>query len=64
MRFRNMRGAFSVIKKPPSRVLLLDDVLTTGATLRSAALCLLQAGAERVDVVVLARTPAGQVGRS
>jgi ComF family protein len=60
MRFRNMQGAFSVRKIPPARILLLDDVLTTGATLRSAALCLLQAGAERVDAVVLARTPGWQ----
>lgn len=38
------------------RILLLDDVMTTGATLRSAAECLLRAGASRVDVAVLGRT--------
>lgn len=36
-------------------VLLVDDVCTTGATLDRAARCLLNAGASRVDVVVLAR---------
>lgn len=41
-----------------TRVLLVDDVLTTGATLRAAARALLDAGAARVDVLVLARTPA------
>jgi len=39
------------------RLLLFDDVCTTGATLRRAAECLLAAGAERVEVVVLSRTP-------
>jgi len=38
------------------RILLLDDVCTTGATLSRAAECLLQAGAASVDVVVAART--------
>jgi ComF family protein len=60
LRLRNVRGVFSVTKAPPPRVLLLDDVLTTGATMRAAALCLLRAGAERVDAVVLARTPVRQ----
>lgn len=45
------------------RVLLLDDVCTTGATLTRAAQSLREAGASRVDVVVAARTsrhsPAG-----
>lgn len=40
-----------------ARVLLIDDVMTTGATLDVATRCLLQAGAARVDVVVFARTP-------
>lgn len=38
------------------RVLLLDDVMTTGATLHSAALCLRLAGAAQVQALVLART--------
>ena len=38
-------------------VALVDDVLTTGATAQSLALVLLKAGAKRVDVYCLARTP-------
>lgn len=37
------------------RILLLDDVCTTGSTLMRAAECLLEAGAFSVDVAVLAR---------
>lgn len=40
-----------------ARVLLVDDVMTTGATLQVATGCVLQAGASRVDVAVFARTP-------
>ncbi len=38
-----------------SRVLLVDDLMTTGATLNACARTLLDAGAERVDAFVLAR---------
>ncbi|WGF87674.1 double zinc ribbon domain-containing protein [Marinivivus vitaminiproducens] len=38
------------------RVLLVDDVLTTGATVSACARTLLQAGARAVDVLTLART--------
>ena len=40
-----------------SRVLLVDDTLTTGATLSEAASALLQSGAASVSVAVVSRTP-------
>jgi ComF family protein len=40
------------------RIVLVDDIMTTGATLNEAALSLLRAGAREVVGVVLARTPA------
>ena len=60
-RFRNVRGAFAV---PPERsdairgkrVLLIDDVMTAGATAEACSTTLLKAGAAAVDVLTLART--------
>lgn len=54
-RRRNVRGAFASCRSPPARVVLVDDVYTTGATASEAARCLLRAGARRVDVVTFAR---------
>ncbi|WP_027192774.1 ComF family protein [Megalodesulfovibrio gigas] len=57
-RRENVRDAF-VAPRPAllagRRVLLVDDVMTTGATAGAAALACLQAGAVRVDCCVLAR---------
>jgi ComF family protein len=59
-RKRNLRKAFAMA--PGSQVsglhvALIDDVLTTGATAESLAKLLNKAGAARVDVYCLARTP-------
>jgi ComF family protein len=56
----NVRGAFGVPadRKPGivgQRVLLIDDVLTTGSTVEAATRALLRAGAERVSVLTFAR---------
>ena len=49
--------AFDSRRSPPPAVLVVDDVITTGATLQAAAKCLVKAGAERVDAVVAGATP-------
>jgi ComF family protein len=58
MRRMNVRGAFSVSDPAAvmlKNVLIVDDILTTGATARSAAQALLKAGAASVWVATLAR---------
>lgn len=59
-RARNVKGAFQLRRGQRERVkskriVLVDDVLTTGATLAECARVLLHAGAARVDVLTLAR---------
>ena len=53
----NVRHSFaSSSKVRDCRLWLVDDVMTTGSTLRAASLALLDAGAARVDILVVART--------
>lgn len=57
-RFENVRGAFRLRRRfqcRDARVLLVDDILTTGATCNEAAKILCQQGAAKVSVAVLAR---------
>ncbi len=66
-RARMVAGAFAVRPRHAAdiagrRVLLIDDVLTSGATCGGCTRALLAAGAESVDVLVAARVPAPGFG--
>jgi predicted amidophosphoribosyltransferase len=59
-RARNVQGAFKVspdrmVQVQGRRVVLIDDVLTSGATVDACARALLRAKAAEVDVLVFAR---------
>lgn len=64
-RWRNLKAAFSLAPDEAvairgKRLLLVDDVSTTGATLQAAARVLLNGGARQVNAIVLCRTPPEQ----
>ena len=59
-RAKNVHGAFSIektarLRVKGKRIVLVDDVLTTGATANACARALRRAGASRIDVLTLAR---------
>lgn len=57
-RIKNVRGAFQV-NHPENikgkHIVLIDDVMTTGSTLKECALVLLEAGAASVDTLTVSR---------
>ena len=64
-RDRNVRGAFRIDPDHRNairdrRVVLVDDVYTTGATAKACTRALMRAGARSVDVLVFARVVGGQ----
>ncbi len=60
-RRRNLKEGFEVPGPLPGRVALLDDVMTTGATLDALARACRRAGAEAVEAWAVARTPFSQL---
>lgn len=61
-RWQNMRGSFGAdsARVKGKRILLLDDIITTGATMEFASEALLEAGAKDVYVLTIARTMLGE----
>ncbi len=58
VRMKNLRNAFEVSRKIDcEHLVLIDDVVTTGATINELANTLKRTGVKRVDVWALARTP-------
>jgi predicted amidophosphoribosyltransferase len=58
-RRRNVAGAFVARSRVPTRLALVDDVYTTGATASAASTALRAAGARQIEVVTFARTVRG-----
>jgi predicted amidophosphoribosyltransferase len=61
-RERNIRNVYALATTASSKlqgkkIVLLDDVMTTGASLNTAASVLRQAGAAHITALVFARTP-------
>jgi len=57
-RFKNIKGAFKVIDSKAvfnKRLLLMDDIYTTGSTITECAKTLKIAGAKRIDILTLSR---------
>jgi ComF family protein len=59
----NVHGAFRAGGSPPRRILLIDDVATSGWTARECASVLAAAGAEEIDVWCFARASRNDVDR-
>lgn len=57
-RSKNLQGAFSIqTTSLPQHIALVDDVMTTGSTVNELAKCCSKAGATKIDIWCMARTP-------
>ena len=59
-RMENVKGAYAVIDKSlvlGKRILLIDDVYTTGSTIKECAKMLYQSGAKEVNIFTIFKTP-------
>jgi len=54
-RYSNLTNSFKVNSNSPKNIILVDDVFTTGSTVRELALSLKENGAENIKVFTLAR---------
>lgn len=55
VRLKQLEGAFAIVDDVPREVLIIDDVVTTGATLEAVATLLRQHGARHVSAAVFAQ---------
>ena len=55
-RQENAKQLFEVVGKVPKKIAVIDDIYTTGATMRDICSCLKEAGAEIIEVWIIART--------
>lgn len=60
-RRQNLAGVFEYSGLAPRHCLIVDDVMTTGATVTAVAEELKQQGSEQISVICLARTPSSRV---
>jgi ComF family protein len=56
-RRKNLRNIFAFTPPAPKHCLIVDDVMTTGATVTAVAEVLKQRGCDQISVLCLARTP-------
>jgi competence protein ComFC len=54
-RLNNLNGVFKVKSSPPKKIILVDDVKTTGATLKECAKVLKEAGAKEIIALTILR---------
>jgi ComF family protein len=58
-REQNLKGAFVLNREPMCKhVAIVDDVVTTGSTIRQLCQLLLEVGVESIDIYCICRTPA------